>query len=281
MLSYRHAFHAGNHADVLKHFVLVELIHYLNRKDKPYLFVDTHAGAGRYALDSEQARKNGEFRGGIGRLWTRTDLPAPLDRYLQAVRDFNREKRLRFYPGSPALAAALTRGCDRLRLFELHPTDFGFLQKAFPATDKRIVAAREDGFAALKVLLPPPERRALVLVDPPYELRGDYRTLCETISGAMRRFAGGTYMLWYPRLQQTDSKRLVDRLARLEAPTWLNVWLDVARPSRDGFGMHGSGLYIVNPPWTLPEVLAEAMPLLCAALAVDDGARFGLEHHIP
>lgn len=281
MLSYRHAFHAGNHADVLKHAVLIELLHYLNQKDKPYLFVDTHAGAGRYSLESDSARRNAEHRDGLLRLWGREGLPEFLARYVAAVRAFNREPAARFYPGSPAIAAGLLRRDDRARLFELHPTDAGFLQKAFPPGDKRIAIAREDGFAGLKALLPPPSRRALVFIDPSYERREDYRLLVDAVGDALHRFPAGCYAIWYPRLQKTESKQLVERLARLDPPSWLHVWLDVRRPSRDGIGMHGSGMYVINPPWTLPATLAEAMPVLTEALAVDDGARFGLDQRIP
>ncbi len=281
MLSYRHAFHAGNHADVLKHFVLLELLDYLMRKDKPLLLVDTHAGAGRYALDSEQARKLGEFRQGIGRLWSWQAAPATLERYLGTVRDFNRGGDLFYYPGSPMVMHSVMRAADQLRLCELHPTDFGFLQKAFPPPARGVVLARQDGFAALKGLLPPPSRRALVLIDPAYERREEYAAVVAALGEALRRFAAGCYMIWYPRLQKVESKQLVERLTRLAPPSWLHVWLDVHKPTPDGFGMHGSGLFVVNPPWTLPETLAATLPALVERLGLDDGARFGLDHHIP
>ncbi len=281
MLSYRHAFHAGNHADVLKHVVLIELVDYLKQKDKPFLAVDTHAGAGRYALDSEYAQKLGEFRRGIGRLWRAEGLPPALARYVEAVRDFNRGGDLHFYPGSPVLIQSLLREDDRLRLFELHPTDFGFLQRAFPAREKRVEIRREDGFAALKAVLPPPSRRALVLIDPAYERRDEYRHLLDAMKDSLKRFPAGCYAIWYPRLQKTESKQLVERLLKLAPPTWLHVWLDVNKPSRDGFGMHGSGMFVINPPWTLPETLSGVMPVLQETLALDDDARFGIEQHIP
>lgn len=281
MLSYRHAFHAGSHADVLKHVVLLELLDYLRQKDKPFLAVDTHAGAGRYALESEYAQKKAEYRQGIARLWRADDLPPALERYVARVRDFNRDEELRFYPGSPVLIQSSLRADDRLRLFELHPTDHGFLQRAFPASEKRVMIAKEDGFAGLKAVLPPPSRRALVLIDPPYELRREYPVLLEAMKDALQRFPAGCYMIWYPRLQKVESKQLVERLVKLAPPAWLHVWLDVQKPSRDGYGMHGSGVFIVNPPWTLPATLGEIMPLLVERLAQDESARFGLDHHIP
>ncbi|MCB1909387.1 MAG: 23S rRNA (adenine(2030)-N(6))-methyltransferase RlmJ [Rhodocyclaceae bacterium] len=281
MLSYRHAFHAGNHADVLKHAVLLAVLDHLGRKDKPLTLVDTHAGAGRYALDSAHADKTGEWRDGAARLFGRDGLPALLDRYCRAIAGFNRGGPLRFYPGSPLLMHGALRADDRLRLFELHPTDFGFLEKAFAAGDRRVVLAREDGFRGLRALLPPPSRRALVMIDPAYERREDYAAVVDTLHDALRRFAGGCYMVWYPRLQKAESKLLAGRLIELAPPSWLHVWLDVARPSPDGFGMHGSGLVLFNPPWTLPRDLAEAMPVLVDRLGRDGHARFGLDSHMP
>ncbi|MCB1886387.1 MAG: 23S rRNA (adenine(2030)-N(6))-methyltransferase RlmJ [Rhodocyclaceae bacterium] len=281
MLSYRHAFHAGNHADVLKHVVLIALLDYFKQKDKPFLAIDTHAGAGRYALDSEHAQKLGEYRQGIGRLWRADDLPSALTRYVDAVRDFNRGAELHYYPGSPVLIQSQLRADDRLRLFEMHPTDYGFLEKAFPARETRVGISREDGFAALRALLPPPSRRALVLIDPAYERRDEYRFLIDAMKDSLKRFPAGCYAIWYPRVQKTEAKQLVERLQKLAPPAWLHVWLDVTRPSRDGFGMHGSGLFIINPPWTLPQTLAEVMPVLQARLGLDDDARFGVDQHIP
>lgn len=280
MLSYRHSFHAGNHADVLKHLVLLELLDYYNRKDKPWTYVDTHAGGGCYALDSAQADQTAEAVDGIGRLWGRTDAPAAVADYLAAVAQFNPHGRLLFYPGSPALAMTRARGQDRLRLFELHPADFESLQRTFASEAERAQCRRADGFAALKGLLPPPTRRAVVLIDPPYEVKEDYRRVVDTLCDAMRRFPTGTYAVWYPMLARHEARALPDRLAALGATSWLDVRLAVRQPSRDGFGMFGSGLFIVNPPWVLPQRLEAALPWLVEHLGLDDGAGFDLEHHI-
>jgi 23S rRNA (adenine2030-N6)-methyltransferase len=173
MLSYRHAFHAGNHADVLKHFTLIEILRHLRQKAAPFWFVDTHAGAGLYALDSGYATQLAEYRGGIGRLWDRSDLPAAFDDYLAAVRELNPDGTLRAYPGSPWIARRNLREQDRLRLFELHPTDSQLLADNFRTLgareQRRSLVQAMDGFAGLKALLPPPPRRALVLIDPSYE----------------------------------------------------------------------------------------------------------------
>jgi len=281
MLSYRHAFHAGNHADVLKHYLLIELLAYYSRKDKPWSYIDTHAGAGCYALDGEQAAKNAEFDSGIARLWNdRENLPEPLRPYLAAVAQFNPHGKLLFYPGSPALAMTQAREHDKLRLFEMHPADAELLQQTFAREADQVQVRRSDGFAGLRGLLPPPSRRAVVLIDPPYEVKDDYRRVIDTLKDAMKRFASGTYVVWYPLLARPEARQLPERLAELGAESWLDVRLAVKGPSPDGFGMFGSGLFVINPPWVLPERLEVVMPWLVRALGEDENAGFDLEHHI-
>lgn len=280
MLSYRHAFHAGNHADVLKHFVLVEILRYYNRKDKPWCYVDTHAGAGCYSLESERAGKTGEFADGVGRLWQRDDLPAGMAAYLDAVTQFNPHGHLTFYPGSPAVAMTLLRAQDRMRLFELHPADASLLERMFERDTDRVQVRKTDGFSGLRSLLPPPSRRAVVLIDPPFEVKEDYRSVVTVVEDALRRFPGGTYIVWYPMLARTEARQLPERLARLAPSNWLDVRLAVRGPTREGLGMLGSGLFIFNPPWVLPETLEAVLPWLVKVLGVDEGAGFNLEHHI-
>lgn len=248
MLSYRHAFHAGNHADVLKHLVLVQLTRYLCQKEQAFWYLDTHAGAGSYALDSAAAAKLGEFRDGVGRLWGRKDLPAALADYLALVRKVNPDGSLKVYPGSPMLALAIMRAQDRLRLFELHSREVIRLRENFQAFGKQAIVHDSDGFASLKALLPPPPRRAVVLIDPPYEERRDYDRVVNSLRECLTRFPTGTYMLWYPQLTKLEAHDLPQRLQRLSASNWLQVTLRVRTPASDGFGMHGSGLYILNPP---------------------------------
>ncbi|GHU08638.1 ribosomal RNA large subunit methyltransferase J [Betaproteobacteria bacterium] len=279
MLSYRHAFHAGNHADVLKHFVLVELLNYYRQKDKPWTYIDTHAGAGCYALGSEVAAKTGEFTDGIGRLWEREDLPAIVQDYVAAVRQFNPSGRLVFYPGSPALAMTLARAQDSLRLFELHPADLRALQQTF-GKEARVKINGADGYSGLKSLLPPPSRRAVVLIDPPYEVKDDYRRVLEVLAEAMQRFPTGCYALWYPLLDRAESRRLPERLAGLEAGSWLDVRLMTRHPPAEGLGLYGSGLYLINPPWVLPERLEKVLPWLTEVLGIDEGAGFELDYQI-
>ena len=277
MLSYRHAFHAGNHADVLKHIVVVQLAAYLARKEKPFTYIDTHAGAGTYALDSALATKLAEHRTGIGRLWQRDDFPPLVSDYLRLVGRLNSDGRLRAYPGSPLLAAWTTRSHDALRLFELHSRDVLHLRENMLAFGQRVRVAGSDGLAAIKALLPPPSRRALVFIDPAYEDKADYERVIRTLHEALQRFPGGTYALWYPQLTRREAHALPQRLKRLPATDWLHVGLRVRTPSADGFGMHGSGLFVINPPWTLAAQLQEAMPHLVEALALDAGAGFTLE----
>jgi len=279
MLSYRHAYHAGNHADVLKHFVLVQLTRYLGQKDKPFWYVDTHAGAGAYALDSAYASKLSEFQDGIGRLWSRNDLPPSLGEYVDLVRKVNPERRLRRYPGSPYFALWTMREDDRLRLFELHSKDARLLRENFADAGKRVVIEASDGFAGLKSLLPPPPRRALVLIDPSYEDKHDYERVFHALKESLTRFPGGSYALWYPQLTRLGAHELPARLKRLPAVSWLHVALRVSTPAKDGFGMHGSGMFVVNPPWTLHATLAEVMPYLVRHLALDPGAGYTLEQH--
>ncbi len=281
MLSYRHAFHAGNHADVLKHFVLIELARYLGQKDAPFWIIDTHAGAGLYALDTGYATQLAEYVDGIGRLWNRKDIPPALGEYLSLVRELNPDGQLRAYPGSPWIAQRLLRNEDRLRLFELHTTDSKLLQDNFRTLDaklqRRIIIQASDGLAGLKALLPPPPRRALVLIDPSYEDKADYKNIPLVLKDALTRFATGTYAIWYPQLQRNDAQRLPAALKTLPVKSWLNVSLSVNTPNEDGFGMHGSGMFILNPPWTLHKTLSEVMPYLLKMLGKDAGATFLLE----
>ncbi|MDR3479725.1 MAG: 23S rRNA (adenine(2030)-N(6))-methyltransferase RlmJ [Burkholderiaceae bacterium] len=291
MLSYRHAFHAGNHADVLKHVVAIQLLRYLNQKDTPYTFIDTHAGAGVYALDDGYATKNAEYATGIGKLWDRKDLPPPVAEYLQLIKSLNPSGKMRYYPGSPYCADKVMREADRLRLFELHPSDSKILAENFrkleahaaaqgqrpSARGKRVMIQKADGFQGLKALLPPPSRRGLVLIDPPYEDKSDYRRVKETLADALLRFATGTYAVWYPVLQRMESRQLPEQLKRLKANGWLNVTLSISGPSPDGFGLHSSGMFVLNPPWTLEPMLRDLMPYLVSVLGTDSEAGFTLE----
>jgi 23S rRNA (adenine2030-N6)-methyltransferase len=285
MFSYRHAFHAGNHADVLKHMVLIQLLTYLNQKETPYMVIDTHAGAGTYQLDGEHASKSGEAESGVALLWDRHDAPAVVSDYLEQIRALNPAGRLRHYPGSPFLAEQIMREQDRLRLFELHPTDLRQLQDNFrkleahqvangvhaTARGKRVMIQRADGFAGLKALLPPPSRRGLVLIDPPYEDKDDYRKVRLAIEESQKRFATGTYAVWYPALGRLEAQQLPERLKRCAASDWLHVSLSIGAYV-EGQGLHSSGMFIINPPWTLKAALEQAMPWLASVLGHGSGS---------
>jgi 23S rRNA (adenine2030-N6)-methyltransferase len=289
MFSYRHAYHAGNHADVLKHFVQVQLHDYMNQKDTAYTYIDTHAGAGVYALDSAQALKSGEFVDGIGRLWERDDLPPALAEYVKLVRSLNPSGKLRYYPGSPWVADAVARAEDRLRLFELHPADSRLLaanvrkleehkaEQGERARGRRILIDVADGFHGLKAMLPPPSRRALVLIDPPYEVKLDYKHVRDALEDALGRFPSGIYAVWYPVLQRIESRQFADRLKRLPGKEWLQVTLSVAGPRPDGNGFVSSSMFILNPPYTLEATLREVLPYLVQVLGQDAGATFRIE----
>ena len=277
MLSYRHAFHAGNHADVLKHLILTQIAEYMGEKPAPFWIIDTHAGAGRYALESAHASKLGEYKDGIGRLWDAKGLPPAVTDYVDLVRQLNPDGPLKHYPGSPWLARQLLREGDRLRVFEMHSTDIRLLQECFKGAGRAVTVSEGDGFAGLKALLPPPTRRALVLIDPSYETKSDYTSVIKGLQEALRRFPTGTYALWYPMLSKPESRKLPERLKNLGAQSWLNVTLEVTAPSRDGFGMNGSGMFIINPPWTLEKTLHETLPTLTQLLAQGEGAKYTLE----
>ncbi len=274
VLSYRHGFHAGNHADVLKHVVLVCLLRQLTQKDKPLLFVDTHAGAGMYALDEGFAVRNAEYESGIARLWSRDDLPPAVDDYVALVRTFNADGMLRRYPGSPRIAAAALRAQDRLRLFELHGNESALLRDEFADEPRRVRVEAGDGFAGLTAALPPVSRRGLTLIDPSYEIADDYRAVVKALHAAMERFATGTCAIWYPMLARRESQELPAKLVRAAGSDYLHVALQVRAPSDARFGLHGSGLVVVNPPWKAPAAIEAVMPYLAQALAQDAGARY-------
>ena len=280
MLAYRHAFHAGNHADVLKHTVLALVLQHMNHKDKGWRYIDTHAGAGGYSLQGDYAKKRGEFEQGIAALWQLDDLPPPLAALVGLVREFNANKGLIQYPGSPAIAQALMRPQDQLRLFELHPTDEKILASYLgevPGVEVKL----GDGYAALKSQLPPPTRRGVVLIDPPYEIKTDYPRVLAALREALERFAECVVLIWLPQLQLLESTQLPQRLkATADAHAkkgWLHARLTVAQADERGYGMLGSSVFIANPPHTLFDALQPVLPYLAAALAQFDGAKSALD----
>ena len=294
MFSYRHAFHAGNHADVLKHTVLIATLQHLLQKDAALTVLDTHAGAGLYRLDGDYASTSAESADGILRLVPPAALPAlapALQDYVDMVRAFNQGDATRVYPGSPFITQRLLRAQDKLKLFELHPTDARSLAGNIAQLEagRQVAVLQEDGFEGVKKFIPPPARRALVLCDPSYEIKSDYLRVQALLQDALKRFATGVYAVWYPiipRAEAHDLPRRLKTLAQKAGKPWLHATLTVkssklASPAAgEGArrpGLPASGMFIVNPPFTLQGVLREALPQMAQLLAQDRNASHTLE----
>ena len=286
MFSYRHAFHAGSHADILKHLTLIHLIDYLQEKPGALTIVDTHAGAGIYNLKDGFATVSNEAEGGIIRLTQFVKnqqssgklIPEGVQKYLDSIAIENSDDDLNLYPGSPFILARLLRPQDRLKLFELHPKEIDILRHNIAQLKqaKQIDIYAEDSFARLKGLLPPPSRRGLVLLDPSYEDKQDYRSLETAMEEALQRFATGCYAIWYPVLSRRESAVLPDhmkKIAALHQRSWLHVELRVENAPGER-RLQSSGMFIFNPPWTLQKHLADSLPTLTKALGQDNGAQF-------
>jgi 23S rRNA (adenine2030-N6)-methyltransferase len=271
MLSYRHAYHAGNFADVLKHCVFIHALEYMTQKDKPLRIIDTHAGAGGYKLGAGQALKNREFDTGIGKLWDQAaaTMPADIAKYVEQVKAFNPGSLLSHYPGSPMLAQQLMRAIDHLYLHELHSTDARLLEEAC-AQNKHIKVIEEDGFAGLQALLPPLEKRALILIDPSYEIKSDYQHLVKQVIQAHKRCATACFAIWYPVV----SRARIDELERAFKKSGIaNIQLFELAIAPDSYelGMTSSGMMVINPPWTLWASMEQCLPYLVEQLAPEQG----------
>jgi 23S rRNA (adenine2030-N6)-methyltransferase len=315
MFSYRHAFHAGNHADVLKHTVLIATLDHLLEKEAALTVIDTHAGAGLYRLDGDYADTSGEAADGILRLLSdkkepAAPAPAPaaktaakkaapaaevpladaIARYLSVIHDFNPKGGARVYPGSPFIVQHLLRDHDKLKLFELHPTDARTLDANIAQLEagRQIAVLRDDGFGSATKFLPPPSRRALVLMDPSYEIKSDYGRVLDFAAEALKRFATGTYAIWYPiipRPEAHDLPRRLKTMATKAGKPWLHATLTVksSKITTDASGethrpgLPASGMFLINPPYTLKPQLAAALPQLAERLAQDKHATFSLD----
>jgi 23S rRNA (adenine2030-N6)-methyltransferase len=277
MLSYRHAFHAGNHADVLKHAVLIYCIRHLLKKEKPFLYTDTHAGAGLYELDKGYAESKKEYLTGISRVQKESDLPPILKDYVDVVSDFNSAGITTVYPGSPLIAKSLLRPNDQLRLHELHTNDFEIL-RSHTTDDPRITILKKNGLSGMIKAFPPPSRRGLVLIDPSYEVKADYDMLPFAIDDALHKFAEAMILVWYPMLENGSYRMLTQNLQRLSADRWLKVELNIREP---GEGLYGSGMWVINPPWELPKAIESMHQLLPSILGEDSQASLSLDYSIP
>lgn len=269
MLSYRHSFHAGNYADVLKHIVLVEILQHFAKKQKAFEYIDTHAGAGLYHLASVQAEKLREYRNGIGRLSV-ADWPELAD-YLSVIAAVNPDQGLTYYPGSPVIAQHFMRPQDRSWLYELHPQDAELLLQNMNK-DRRVRVMHEDGLKGLLSLLPPVSRRGVVLVDPSYEIKSDYDAVVQTIVRAYAKFATGCYAIWYPVVERSRISRLETQFINSGIKNIQRFELGVTADSAQR-GMTASGMIVINPPWQLMATMNSLLPKLVSTLS-DDAAAY-------
>ncbi|WP_294615997.1 23S rRNA (adenine(2030)-N(6))-methyltransferase RlmJ [uncultured Gilliamella sp.] len=275
MLSYRHSYHAGNHADVLKHVVLTLCIEALKEKDKPFLYLDTHSGAGRYLLQSEHAEKTGEYLSGVNLIWQQPNTPDLLNTYISILKRYNPYQTLKYYPGSPLIAKQLLREQDKLNLTELHPTDYPLLRQEFNK-DKRAKVLREDGFIQLKSKLPPVTRRGIILIDPSYEIKNDYYKIPSALFEAYKRFATGIYLIWYPVVSRTTTQRMIDDIIKLGIKRISQFELAL-KPDNNQKGMTASGMIVINPPWKLHEQMQTIMPWLKQILDTEKTGSFTIK----
>jgi 23S rRNA (adenine2030-N6)-methyltransferase len=272
-MNYRHAYHAGNHADVFKHIVLARIVEHLKKKEKPFRVLDVHAGIGLYALASGEALKTLEWQNGVGKLYDHAGTPRRLGEdtealiapWRAAIAAVNPPGRLVYYPGSPEIARQLMRRGDKLNLNELHPEDHDRVVENY-GRDKRVVITRLDAGIAIKAQLPPPERRGLALIDPPYEAADEIERSVRALAQGYQRFATGIFCLWYPVTGDGLDLRLGNAVRALSLPATLQVELLVRTPVYNG-GLAGSGLIIINPPWRLVEELSVLLPVLQQVLA--------------
>ncbi|MCV0397759.1 MAG: 23S rRNA (adenine(2030)-N(6))-methyltransferase RlmJ [Rhizobiaceae bacterium] len=281
-MNYRHAYHAGNFADVVKHVVLARIVEYLKRKDKPFRVIDTHAGKGFYDLTSDEAQRTGEWRDGVGRVLKAPLAPevaALVAPWLDAVRSINSESGLLAYPGSPVLVRHLLRPIDRLTAIELHPADATALKARF-AGDRQARIIELDGWLALGAHLPPKEKRGLVLVDPPFEEPGDFGRLTKGLTKAHRRWPGGIYALWYPVKHRQDVARFRRVLGEAGIPDMIDISLTIRAPSPEP-RLDGCGMVVVNPPFTLESELRVILPPLSEILRQGDGGGWSVERLAP
>ena len=272
MLSYRHAFHAGNFADVLKHSVLSLVLDYMTRKEKGFHYIDSHSGAGMYQLAEEYAQKTGEYKDGIAKIINDENAPESLEPYLSLIKRLNlnpsSSDELEVYPGSPGIAKAFVRRQDSSHLFELHPTDIQHLED-FCQRWRKVFVKQSDGYQGVLGLIPPPSRRGVVLIDPPYELKEDYQKAIKTIVKAYEKFSTGTYIIWYTVVKRELIEQMSHNFVKSSVRNVLQVEFCLENDT-DEYGMTGTGLFIVNPPWQLAAQLEEILPYMKTKLGCDE-----------
>lgn len=261
MLSYQHGYHAGNFADVIKHLALTRLLAYMTAKDKPLLYLETHAGKGMYDLWDKQAQKTAEAKKGINLLWENKKACSPLfEQYLHAIRDLNPKGALRYYPGSPALAIKALRPMDRLYFCELHPNEFEALEQ-LPRFYKKVHVSNTDGILSLNALVPPPEKRALIFIDPSFEIKSEYKSIPEAIKQAYKKFSTGVYCLWYPLVDRSYADQLVRAMKSIGAEN--SLYLEFIWDKEATSGMYGCGMWLINPPYVFAQEMQLILKHLC------------------
>jgi len=275
MLSYRHSFHAGNFADVLKHTVQTLIIQALKQKPKPFVYYDTHAGAGRYDLTTEMGQKKSEYKQGIEKIWKLEDIPELLTPYINIIKQLNPDGKLTNYPGSPLIADMLMHRNNRLELSELHPTDFTWLKQLFKEA-KNINIKQQDGYKFLKSKLPPIQRRGLILVDPPYELKTEYDDVIKNVKQAYKLFATGIYAIWYPMVSRLNTEQFCHQFKHSGIKNILRIEICIDEDNQE-YGMTGTGMIIINPPWKLREQMKNILPYLMKYLSQDINAGYKIE----
>lgn len=287
-MNYRHHFHAGNFADVVKHTLLVRLIRALQKKDKGFLYLDTHAGRGTYdltvAASGDSLARQPEWPDGIGRLWARPDLPEALADYVALIREFDRARgnldpTVRFYPGSPRLAAKLLRPADRIVLAEKHPAECEALRWEF-GREPRVTIQEIDGYVAVRAQLPPPERRALVLIDPPFEAQDEFAQVAGALAEGLKRFSSGVFAVWYPLTERARIDEFFAALRELNPPPTLAAELAIAGDYAP-MKVKGCGLLVINPPWQFDQEVGESLRFLAAALAQAPGGGARIDWVVP
>ncbi len=283
-MNYRHHFHAGNFADVVKHVLLVQLVRAMQRKPTPFVYLDTHAARGMYdltmAATGDTLARTPEWPDGIGRLWRHANLPPSVADYVEAVRKCDRqhgnlEPIVRFYPGSPKLVASLVRPQDRLSLCEMHPSECAALRDQFSigrahTLPPNVSVHEMDGYVAIRAMLPPPERRALVLVDPSYEAQDEFSRVAAALQNGLRRFPGGVYALWYPLTERARIREFFTAITAINPPPTLVAELGIAG-DESARKLKGCGLVIVNPPWQFDREASETLQFLGTVLAQEPG----------
>jgi 23S rRNA (adenine2030-N6)-methyltransferase len=277
MLSYRHGYHAGNAADVLKHFILTYVLDYIKKKDKGFIFIDSHAGAGKYLISDPYMQKNKEYLQGIEKILQLKNDNIFLKKYLDLVKSINFNSDLKIYPGSCFLAARSLRPNDNLYFFELHPKEFLNLKKNFE-NDSRVIIENRDSYQRLKKLLPPKEKRAVILIDPSYELKDEYEKVLEMLSDCYKKFPLGVYIIWYPVLKNKKSEKFIFNVLKKKYKNLSHVEMITDNLNN---GMQGSGLFILNCPWSIENDIKKSLETIFDCLKKNNNvSKFTFKNNI-